>query len=151
VADDRIVAETLEESLRQVDVLLDGLPDALGGTPGPVVLGGFSQGGTTSLAYGLTRPERVALIANFSGFLPSVPSIPVESREGATPEVFWGHGLMDPAIPHALARRGRSRLADAAVDLTARDYPIGHWIAPEELEDFSGWVAERLDPARSPG
>lgn len=139
VSDDRVVPETLERSLDAVDTFLDQLPDILGVEPGPIVLGGFSQGGTTSLAYMLTRPGRIALAANFSGFLVSDPPMAPGPGEERTP-LFWGHGLLDPAIPHALAIRGRQRLVEMGVAVTERDYPIGHGIVAEELADFSAWM-----------
>ncbi len=137
VSDDRVVPGTLDQSLRALDGFLDDLPEVLGAEPGPVILGGFSQGGTTSLAYGLSRPDRIAGVANFSGFYVSDPPIAV-AREA--PPVFWGHGVADPAIPFRLAERGRARLAELDVDLDAHDYPIGHWIAPDEMGDFGSWL-----------
>jgi phospholipase/carboxylesterase len=145
VEEDRVVPETLHASLEHLDTFLDALPSILGQEPGPILLGGFSQGGTTSLAYGLTRPERVALVANFSGFLASEPALPVEERGSQVPDIFWGHGTLDPAIPHRLAVSGRARLVAAGAPLTAHDYDIGHWIAPEELSEFNHWAGERLD------
>ena len=140
VSDDRVVPETLERSLDALDVFLDMLPETLGAKPGPIVLGGFSQGGTTSLAYALTRPGRISLVANFSGFLVSDP--PTGPGPGdPPPPVFWGHGLLDPAIPHALAVRGRRRLVQMGVAVTERDYRMGHGIVGEELADFSAWMA----------
>jgi len=144
IEEDRIRPETLLESLERVDEFLDALPVLLGAQPGPIVLGGFSQGGSTSLSYGLTRPERVALVANFSGFLPSEPALPVEEQAATSPPIFWGHGLMDPAIPHRLAVKGRDRLLAAGATLSAHDYGIGHWIDPVELTDFERWATAGL-------
>ena len=56
VRDDEVDEVSLRQSLDALDAFLDALPERLGFTPGRVVLGGFSQGGTTSMAYGLTRP-----------------------------------------------------------------------------------------------
>jgi phospholipase/carboxylesterase len=56
---------------------------------------------------------------------------------GASPPsvpIFWGHGTGDPAIPFALAEKGRNRLRRAAAKLVARDYRIGHTIVPEEVD-----------------
>ena len=143
VSDDRVVPETLERSLDAVDTFLDALPEILGSEPGPILLGGFSQGGTTSLAYALTRPGRITLVANFSGFLVSDPPVARGPEDSPTP-VFWGHGLLDPAIPHALAVRGRERLVEMGVAITERDYRIGHGIVAEELADFSAWMSAAL-------
>lgn len=143
VRGDQVVPETLEGSLGALDEFVPSLARILGAEPGPIVLGGFSQGGTTSLAYGLSRPGRVRAVANFSGFYVSEPAIPVPAA-GVAPPVFWGHGQADPAIPFSLAVEGRSRLVQAGVALDARDYAIGHWIGPDELADFAEWLETQL-------
>ncbi|MDH3271767.1 MAG: alpha/beta hydrolase-fold protein [Gemmatimonadota bacterium] len=135
VAEDRVVEETLEASLAMLDDFLGELPEVLGFAPGRIVLGGFSQGGTSSLAYGLTRPGRIAAALNFSGFLPASVDVPDGEVVGGVPPVFWGHGQSDPNIPFALAIRGRDRLKGAGVPLVAMDYPIGHWMVPDEIHD----------------
>ncbi|MEQ9400607.1 MAG: alpha/beta hydrolase-fold protein [Longimicrobiales bacterium] len=140
VAEDRVQDDTLARSLEAVEAFLADVPGILGVTPGRVVLGGFSQGGTTSLAYGLTRPGAVHAVLNFSGFLADSPVIPADALgPGATP-AFWGHGLRDPAIPHGLAIRGRNRLDKAGAPVQNRDYEIGHWIDPAEVADAVAFV-----------
>ena len=143
VGDDRVVDETLAASLAALDAFLASLPDLLDAAPGRVVLGGFSQGGTTSLTYGLRRPGVVHAVLNFSGFLPDSDL----AREAVDPglPVFWGHGTQDPAIPHALAVRGRQGLAGMGVAVEARDYDIGHWIEPDEMRHAVAFV-EREAP-----
>lgn len=133
VAEDRLVLETLEASLQALDDFLDGLGERVGFVPGRIVLGGFSQGGTMSMAYALSRPDRTAAALNFSGFLAASVDVPTGAdAERATP-VFWGHGQRDPNIPFELAVRGRATLTEAGVPLVARDYPIGHWMLPDEV------------------
>jgi len=140
IADDRVEPESLARSTGALDDFLSELPERIGGASASVVLGGFSQGGTLSLAYALSRPERVRAVLNFSGFLAaSVRPTPPPSGHAPLPPVFWGHGLHDPAIPHSLAVRGRARLRAAGVEVTASDYPIGHGIAPEEIEEAVRW------------
>jgi phospholipase/carboxylesterase len=140
--EDRLYVETLEESLARLEGFYAELPDLLGLEPGRLVMGGFSQGGTVSLAYALSRPGSVAAALNFSGFLAA--SVEVD-ESGATPPttpIFWGHGLGDPAIPFALAERGRNRLLRAGARLVSRDYRIGHWIVPEEVQEAVAMVEE---------
>jgi phospholipase/carboxylesterase len=134
IDEDRVEADTLMESLSLLDEFLAALPRTTGVTPRRIVLGGFSQGGTTSLSYAVTRPGAVAAVLNFSGFLPGAIQV---DETGATPPstpIFWGHGLGDPAIPIGLAERGRNRLRRAKAPLLTRDFSIGHWIVPEEVE-----------------
>jgi len=140
VEEDRVVPETLDESLARLDGFLAELPRVVGFRPGRVVLGGFSQGGTTSLAYALSRPGAVSAVLNFSGFLASDAAL--DESGSAPPEtpIFWGHGVADPAIPFTLAEKGRARLRKAGAKLVAEDYRIGHWIAAEEVEAAVAFV-----------
>lgn len=140
VAEDRLVEETLESSLEKLDAFLDDLPGIVGFDPRQVIVGGFSQGGTSSLAYALSRPGRVAAALNFSGFLPASLELPEGAEAEAATPVFWGHGERDPNIPHGLAVRGRDRLEEAGVPLTAMNYPIGHWMIPDEIHDAVAMV-----------
>jgi phospholipase/carboxylesterase len=105
VADDRVVEETLDESMSKLDDFLGQVPELVGFQPGSLVLGGFSH----------------AALDETGSAPPTVP-------------IFWGHGVSDPAIPIALAEKGRARLRHAAANLVARDYRIGHWIAEEEVQ-----------------
>lgn len=125
--------ESLRTSLRALDELLESVREVNGVAITRVVLGGFSQGGTTSLAYALTRPGRVKHVLNFSGFLPDHPDVVVNEKSVRGVRIFWGHGFSDPSIPFTLAQQGQEVLRGAGAELEARDYPIGHWIDPLEV------------------
>src|SRR5688500_3530433 len=73
LGEDRPDPETFSESQRQLGEFLSSLPDLLNFKPGHLVVGGFSQGGTMSLAYGLSKPGAVTAVLNFSGFLANHP------------------------------------------------------------------------------
>ena len=140
IAENRLVEETMDESLGLLEGFLAALPDTLGLTAGRIVLGGFSQGGTMSIAYALSHPGQVVAALNFSGFVAANVELPTgAAAEGATP-IFWGHGTSDPAIPFGMAVSGRAALNEAGVPLVALDYPIGHWIVPEEIHEAVAMV-----------
>lgn len=142
VEDDGVAPETLAESVTLLDGFLDALADVVGVTPGRIVLGGFSQGGTTSLAYALQHPGVLTAVLNFSGFLAAGIEAPGPlPRDAATP-VFWGHGVKDGNIPIALAERGRQRLEAAGVPLLMRTYPIGHWMHPDAVHEALAMVRQ---------
>ena len=141
IRDDSVEAATLSDSLKELDALIARLPEILGFAPGPLVLGGFSQGGTTSMAYALNRPGKVAAVLNFSGFLEAELDL---SGAASAPPIFWGHGLADPAIPHRLAVRGRQRLTEAGAAVTTWDHGIGHWIVAEEVESAVQMTREAI-------
>jgi phospholipase/carboxylesterase len=128
------------ESLEALRAFMAQLPEHLGFRPGPLILGGFSQGGTTSLAYVLANPRAAAGIVNLSGFLINEDVLGVGPEALGKVPVFWGHGTQDPAVPHSLAELGRRRLQDAGVGLEARDYPMGHRINHQEVEDLNLWM-----------
>lgn len=140
LSEDRVEDRSLEWSLEALDRFLSRLPETLGITPGRTILGGFSQGGTSSMAYAYSRPGAVAGVLNFSGFLVASPVVPPDVLTRAATPVFWGHGLRDANIPHPLAVRGRARLEEAGAPVASRDYDIGHWIDPEEISDAVRFV-----------
>lgn len=142
--------DSFSESLRAVDAVIAGLPGILGRQPGPVALGGFSQGGTMSLGHALSRPAPVRHIINFSGFLADHPEVAAVPDRVRGTRFFWGHGTDDPAIPFALGAEGRQQLEAAGADLEAKDYAIGHWIDPRELADAVSWLIRGFADANTP-
>lgn len=139
--EDRVDAASLDQSLGELSAFVQDLPTHLGLQPGRIAIGGFSQGGTASLAWALRQGAEVPVL-NFSGFLIDSPMVPTDAATVKDVRVFWGHGHRDPAIPFALAERGRKRLLEGGARLDARDYDIGHWIAPEEITDAMAFLAE---------
>jgi len=136
--------ESFEAGQRALAEFLAELPGTLPVTPGPLVLGGFSQGGTSALAYALRHPGQVPLVMNLSGFVATHPSVAIAAKTVRDTAIFWGHGTMDPAIPFAHAESGRAALTAAGADLTARDYPAGHTITQAELRDVTSWLGDTL-------
>jgi phospholipase/carboxylesterase len=132
--------ESFEASQEALGAFLAELRTSLPVRTGPVVLGGFSQGGVMSMAYALRNPGAVPLVMNFSGFLPDHPSVRPTAESVAGTRFWWGHGTLDPQIPFELAREGRGLLQAAGADLTTRDYAIGHGISPDEASDAREWL-----------
>jgi phospholipase/carboxylesterase len=141
LGEDRPEPESFEESQTRLGEWLDALPSLLAFTPGAIVLGGFSQGGTMSLAHALRRPGVVPAVLNFSGFLASHASVRADAETVRGTRIFWGHGTQDPNIPYTLAERGRAVLRAAGADLTEWNGRMGHWIDPDELAAALEWIA----------
>ena len=139
--------ESFEASQDALAAFLAELPGRLPVRTGPVVLGGFSQGGTMSLGYALRNPGAVPLVLCLSGFLPHHPTVRATPESVRGTRFFWGHGTMDPAIPFAMGEEGRAALRAAGAALETRDYPIGHGISPDEAGDVREWIARSLPGA----
>ena len=136
--------ESFEASQDALAAFLAELPGRLPVRTGPVVLGGFSQGGTMSLGYALRNPGAVPLVLCLSGFLPHHPTVRATPESVRGTRFFWGHGTADPAIPFAMGEEGRAALRAAGAALETRDYPIGHGISPDEARDVREWIARSL-------
>ncbi|HEX9370208.1 MAG TPA: phospholipase, partial [Roseiflexaceae bacterium] len=77
--------------------------------------------------------------------------IPDEARaQIATPEQLAGkpflvvHGLFDQVLPVHYGRASRDLLQGLPVELTYREYPMGHEVSAQSLADVSAWLTERL-------
>lgn len=140
LGEDKADPRSLAESLEALDAFLRALPSYLGHMPGSLVLGGFSQGGTMSLAYALTHTHTLAGVVVLSGFLMNQEILGRGAGAlGSTP-LFWAHGTQDPAVPHELARGGRREIREAGGRMETRDYPMGHWVSREEISDLKTWL-----------
>jgi phospholipase/carboxylesterase len=121
---------------------LAALPAQLDRPDSPILLGGFSQGGTSSLAYAMRNPGAVSGVLVFSGFLADHPSVAVTEARVRNPPIFWGHGTADPAVPYIAAEMGWTALRAAGATLEAHTYPgMSHSISEPELEDARRWLA----------
>jgi len=141
--------ETFEAGQAALAEYLAALPESLPVRPGPIVLGGFSQGGTSSLAYALRNPGQLAGVLIFSGFLADHPSVRATPETVADTRFFWGHGRADPMIPFEYAEAGRQALRDAGAELETYDTPGGHAIDPAELRAARRWLDELFASAAS--
>ncbi|HEX8432829.1 MAG TPA: hypothetical protein VF625_16205 [Longimicrobium sp.] len=138
--------ESFEASQRALGAFLAELPGRLPVRTGPLVLGGFSQGGTMSVAYALRNPGAAPLILNFSGFLADHPSVAATPESVRGTRLWWGHGTLDPQIPFELGEEGRAALRAAGADLEIGDYEIGHSIDGDEARDARMWLERAVAP-----
>lgn len=129
------------EGQAQLDAFLEALPAHLGQTATPLILGGFSQGGTSSLAWALRHPGSAAKVLVFSGFVADHPSVVVIPERVGTAPIWWGHGTADPAIPFMHAEQGWAALEAAGAQLTTARYEgMGHTIGRQTLADAAEFV-----------
>jgi phospholipase/carboxylesterase len=118
---------------------------AYGADPARVYLMGFSQGAMMSGWVALTQPELVAGVVLMSG------RIPEELRQQlADPEQLAGkpflvvHGTRDEVLPIENGRASRDLLQRLPVELTYREYPMGHEVSAQSLADVVAWLSARL-------
>ena len=110
--------------------------------PGPLVLGGFSQGAVMSYALTLARgrPRPAALLA-FSGFLPELEGLELDFSGLQGFPALIAHGTLDPVIPVEWSRQARAAFAEAGAAVVYREAPLPHAIDPRAVDDARALVA----------
>ena len=110
-----------------------------------LVVLGFSQGGVMAYDLVLRDPERFAGLVALSSWLPQELSASLARRpELAQLPVFVAHGSEDPMLPVAMGQASRDGLLKLGVQLSYREYPMGHEVRPELLQDVGEWLESKV-------
>ncbi|MEX0943718.1 MAG: carboxylesterase, partial [Pseudomonadales bacterium] len=140
--------DDIAQSAGQIEAFIDremtrGIPSER------IVLAGFSQGGVIALHTGLRLPFRIGGIIALSTYLHDVNSTGRERSDAnlAIP-VLMVHGTHDPMIPVMRAATSRENLIRLGYDVRWFDYPMGHQVCLEEVENISDFLSEVLRASR---
>jgi phospholipase/carboxylesterase len=118
---------------------------AYGADPARVYLMGFSQGAMMSGWVALTQPELVAGATLMSGRVPEELRDQIASPEQLAGKLFLVvHGTRDEVLPIHNGRASRDLLQRLPVELTYREYPMGHEVSAQSLTDVVTWLSARL-------
>jgi len=100
-----------------------------------LIVAGFSQGAMMSLEAGL-RTDAAALIAMSGGVYERHLPEKLTQRP-----LFIAHGSVDDVVPVSYGRRARFVLEEKGFDVEYHEYPMGHQIVMEELDDLRAFIA----------
>ncbi len=139
--------DTFLPTFAQAAEWLDAALADAGVDPERTVLGGFSQGAVMShaLALAASRPRPAGILA-MSGFIPTVEGFELDFESVAGLPVSISHGTYDPVIGVEFGRDARDRLADAGAEVTYREDPVAHQIAPAAVAQARAVLAQALPP-----
>lgn len=112
--------------------------------PTRLYLLGFSMGTVMSHALALTQPELFRGIIANSGYVAEGTILTYQWDKLGHLDVLVTHGTEDPVIPIQFGARTRELYEASAARLTYNEYPIGHQISQEELDDMAGWLSLSL-------
>ena len=107
-----------------------------------IVVGGFSQGGTMTLATALGHPAPLAGIVCLSAWMPAKYAAVADAQRD-TP-IFLGHGTYDPVVDVALGRETHATLSKLANQVEFHEYPIQHGVNDAVLVDLRAFLARVL-------
>ena len=106
-----------------------------------VTLIGFSQGTILSYAVALSYPEKIKNVIALSGYLnPDLLVSGYEKKDFSHLKMFASHGTVDQVIPVEWARKAPDVLKSLGIDVTYKEYPIGHGVSPQNFYDFKNWL-----------
>lgn len=109
-----------------------------------VALIGFSQGAILSYAVALSYPEKVQKVVAMSGYLNlEIVAEDYLKNNFNNLKIFASHGTVDQVIPVEWARKTPAILENLGIDITYKEYPIGHGVAPQNFYDFKNWLQEK--------
>ncbi|MGB1686655.1 MAG: alpha/beta hydrolase [Pseudomonadales bacterium] len=136
--------DDIEESAAQVKQFIEreierGIPSH------QILLAGFSQGGVIALHTGTRFDKRLAGILAISTYLHDFAGTQTEMHDAnlAIP-IMLAHGTQDPMIPIMRAATSRENLARLGYDVRWYDYPMGHQVCMEEINEISAFFREVL-------
>ncbi|MBL4682579.1 MAG: alpha/beta hydrolase [Pseudomonadales bacterium] len=103
-----------------------------------ILLAGFSQGGVIALHTALRFKQRLAGVLALSTYLHDTNQVESERDDAnlALP-IMMAHGTQDPVIPIVRAATSRENLIRLGYDVSWFDYPMGHQVCLEEIEEVS--------------
>ncbi|MBX2863969.1 MAG: dienelactone hydrolase family protein [Leptolyngbyaceae cyanobacterium MAG.088] len=118
----------LQKSKQLLTDWLNALPEKTGIPLEKTVMAGFSQGGAMTLDVGMDLPLAGMMI--LSGYMHSQSlNSPVTPRP-----ILLAHGIQDPVVPIAQARRTKSAFDDFSIAVDYHEFTMGHEISLQVLE-----------------
>lgn len=114
--------------------------------PGPIVLGGFSQGAMLSAEIAFQTDQEMAALVMLSGTTVDeaawVERFPGRRRM----PIFIAHGRQDGVLPFAIAERFAGKLTAAGLNVTWFPYSGGHSIPAEVVRELNSFLANLTFP-----
>ena len=110
-----------------------------------ILLAGFSQGGVLAFQVALHYPKRLAGILALSTFLADGSSLgSAQAAANAKIPVLICHGQSDMVLPMTLGKSAFTSLKNAGYPVEWREYPMGHEVCLEEIQEVSRWLQSVL-------
>lgn len=114
--------------------------------PAQVYLLGYDQGATIALSITLTEPGLIAGLVAISGqILPDVRHMVTNLAGLKGKPAFLLYGLHDQVVTVQTGRQTRDLLSQMMVDVSYREYPLGHYLSSTNTKDAATWLTTHLN------
>ena len=144
IAEEGLDPTAFAAALGLVDTLVDEQCAELGFARADAIFGGFSQGAGVALHLALRGgvAKRPAGVLAMSPFVPGLDASDIDWDAAREIPVLLQHGTEDPMIPITVARQLAEVLTEQGVPLVYREYPMGHQVALESVQDARAWLTQ---------
>jgi phospholipase/carboxylesterase len=136
--------EQLEASTLQIIQLIEAQRDS-GIDPARIILAGFSQGGAVVLHTAFLRWNGplggVLALSTYAPTFGDELQLPADKQQIPA---YCLHGRVDDVVLPAMGRAAHDFLSNQGVPVTWQDYPMGHEVLSEEIQDIGRWLHARL-------
>jgi len=137
-------SQDIDESADQIKALIDE-QITRGIQSERIVLAGFSQGGVIALHTAIRLEQRLAGVIALSTYLHDFRKTEAERNDANLGiPILMIHGTQDPMIPIMQAATSRENLKRLGYDVRWQDYPMGHQVCLEEIEQIGHFFQEVL-------
>ena len=113
----------------------------LADVPGPIVLGGFSQGAMLSAEIAFQTDQELAALVLLGGTTVNEAAWVKRFPGRRMMPIFIAHGRIDGVLPFATMERFQARLKAAGLNVTWFPYDGGHDIPEEVIRALNAFVA----------
>ncbi|XP_057313491.1 acyl-protein thioesterase 1-like [Hydractinia symbiolongicarpus] len=137
--------EGLEKSANSIKKLIQE-EGKIGIPANRIVIGGFSQGGSTALHTFITSEEKLAGCIGLSSFMSQHQKFPANRKEANkdTP-ILIGHGDVDPIVKYQFGMMTSTVLKQYYTDVTFNTYKnMVHSSSPKEMNDVAEFLEKVL-------
>lgn len=140
------IPDGLPEPEPLLEVFFDEVMEQYRGQPGRVLLAGFSQGGGLTYRCGLPRPDLFAGLVVMSAGMRDPDKLRSKLPPQREQPIFIAHGTFDnPERAHM----ARAFLEAEGYSPEYKEYPMGHEISQEVINDLVPWMHQVLPPLKS--
>ena len=89
------------------------------------------------------NPDKIQKVVALSGYV-SEPILEKDylKNDLSKLKIFASHGTVDQVIPVEWARKSKPFLEKIGVNLTYKEYPIGHGVSPQNFYDLKKWLED---------
>ena len=110
-----------------------------------IFLAGFSQGGAVVFHTAFMKWQgALGGVIALSTYAPTFSNeLELSASQQRIPALCL-HGQYDDVVQNAMGRSAYEHLKTRGVTATWREYPMGHEVLPQEIQDIGAWLTTRL-------